>query len=236
MSSLCSISPRNDKYIGLHESIDSTTKTILGESHHVPTKHMILCGFGHGCTAANHALVSERIKMGGFIGLSGWLPYPRKRKSLVDMQSDIPGMRSASASPKTPTSPKSRRGSLTADSNTKLGKTDDHLPVKDLPILIGYFEKGGKAPKNLQQSLLRALEGKGAIGGDLKVYQQDEPGIKSPKVVDDIVKFMKAIFPASTQQAEEKSDDKANEKPDSKTDGQTELQNPQPYRRWCSIV
>ena len=164
--SVCSISPDGDRYKGLNKSNGIIIKTLLRESHQIPTKHMVICGIGYGCAAAIQALMSEKIKIGGFIGLSGWLPFPKKRKSLSNMKSDTPGIRSGNSSPMAPKSPQSRRSSMTADSDSQPGDASQENTLEGLPVLIGYSESGGIAPNFREQSFLGALRSKGAVGDE----------------------------------------------------------------------
>jgi len=59
---------------GLRESIAFILNIIRVEACFVPPERIILGGISQGCAAAIHALLYGGIQLGGFIGLSSWLP------------------------------------------------------------------------------------------------------------------------------------------------------------------
>ncbi|KAG0652698.1 Acyl-thioesterase 1 [Hyphodiscus hymeniophilus] len=59
---------------GLRESITHILNIIRSEAAIVPPERIILGGISQGCATAIHALLYGGIRLGGFIGLSGWLP------------------------------------------------------------------------------------------------------------------------------------------------------------------
>lgn len=60
---------------GLRESIALILSVIRKEASIVPPERIILGGISQGCATAIHALLYGGMRLGGFIGLSSWLPF-----------------------------------------------------------------------------------------------------------------------------------------------------------------
>ncbi|KXS98995.1 hypothetical protein AC578_6166 [Pseudocercospora eumusae] len=57
-------------------AIDAVHKIIQQEVGIVGAQNIILAGISQGCAVAIHSLLKQERKLGGFIGLSSWLPKP----------------------------------------------------------------------------------------------------------------------------------------------------------------
>lgn len=62
---------------GLQESIEQIVDVINEEAKLVPTERIILGGISQGCATASFTLLYSESHLGGFIGLSGWLPFEK---------------------------------------------------------------------------------------------------------------------------------------------------------------
>jgi lysophospholipase-2 len=60
---------------GLRESISFILSVIRKEASIVQPERVILGGISQGCATAIHTLLYGGIRLGGFIGLSSWLPF-----------------------------------------------------------------------------------------------------------------------------------------------------------------
>ena len=60
---------------GLRESISFILSVVRNEASIVQPERVILGGISQGCATAIHALLYGGIRLGGFIGLSSWLPF-----------------------------------------------------------------------------------------------------------------------------------------------------------------
>jgi len=60
---------------GLRESIEEILSVIRSETRVIPPWRIILGGISQGCATAIHALFHGGIRLGGFVGLCGWLPF-----------------------------------------------------------------------------------------------------------------------------------------------------------------
>ncbi|KAG0651908.1 Aspyridones efflux apdF [Hyphodiscus hymeniophilus] len=60
---------------GIQESVEEILKVIKKESEIVPQERIILGGISQGCATAMISFLSSGLSLGGFIGLSSWLPF-----------------------------------------------------------------------------------------------------------------------------------------------------------------
>lgn len=60
---------------GLRVSVASILNVIRTEASIIPPERIILGGISQGCATAIHALLYGGIRLGGFVGLSSWLPF-----------------------------------------------------------------------------------------------------------------------------------------------------------------
>lgn len=60
---------------GLQESIQEIVGIIREEAETIPLDRIVLGGISQGCATAIYTLLSSGLKLGGFIGLSSWLPF-----------------------------------------------------------------------------------------------------------------------------------------------------------------
>ncbi|PVH86036.1 hypothetical protein DL98DRAFT_583121 [Cadophora sp. DSE1049] len=217
---------------GLRESMNTLKTAIMNESAYVTSKHVILCGVGRGCAAASRLLLSEGLEIGGFIGFGGWLAHPDD--CLADVKSAIPRAVANNASPRTAKSP--RRNRLTNGSDPQVSIEGEQLPLRGLPILIGQSSGDENVLKLSGKTLYTALIDKGATGGELREYDHNELSVKSREGIDDMIEFMKTIFPETLDQTEDQPDYQTVDELDSKVNAQTEDQTPRPPRIRCSIV
>jgi lysophospholipase-2 len=67
---------------GLQDSIQQISNIIKVEVEQVPAENILLGGISQGCVAALYTLLASHIQIGGFIGLSSWLPFERKLQQL----------------------------------------------------------------------------------------------------------------------------------------------------------
>lgn len=63
---------------------------ILKEAEIVPLQNIILGGISQGCATAIMTLLSTGIMLGGFIGLSGWLPFQEHITSISKYLDESP--------------------------------------------------------------------------------------------------------------------------------------------------
>lgn len=62
---------------GLRESIEYIRGIVKEEMELVPAERVVLGGISQGFATAIHALLAGEWRLGGFVGLSGWLPFQK---------------------------------------------------------------------------------------------------------------------------------------------------------------
>ncbi|KAF2877636.1 Alpha/Beta hydrolase protein [Massariosphaeria phaeospora] len=60
---------------GLSKSVHYLLSIVEMEARTVPLNHIVLAGISQGCATAIFALLCCGVQLGGFVGLSGWLPF-----------------------------------------------------------------------------------------------------------------------------------------------------------------
>ena len=69
-------SERNEIQVeGLRESVKDILELVQREATLISPDRIILGGISQGCATAIHALLYGGIRLGGFIGMSSWLPF-----------------------------------------------------------------------------------------------------------------------------------------------------------------
>lgn len=63
---------------GLQESIEQIVDLIMEEAKLVPLERIILGGISQGCATALYMLLYSGLQIGGFIGISSWLPFEQR--------------------------------------------------------------------------------------------------------------------------------------------------------------
>ncbi|CZS92167.1 uncharacterized protein RAG0_02650 [Rhynchosporium agropyri] len=63
---------------GLLESVQETLAVVRAEASIVPLRHIFLGGLDQGCATAIFSLLCSRVRLGGFFGYTGWLPFQSK--------------------------------------------------------------------------------------------------------------------------------------------------------------
>lgn len=67
---------REGQVEGLNESIFEIVEVVRSEAQLVGgVERVILGGISQGCATAIHALICGGIRIGGFLGISSWLPF-----------------------------------------------------------------------------------------------------------------------------------------------------------------
>lgn len=96
--SLADPSRRQDLQVeGLRESVMKIMELVRAESVRVPRGNVILGGISQGYATAVHVLLAMDVRLAGFVGLSGWMPFAREIQDAARDQCGD-GRQSASAS------------------------------------------------------------------------------------------------------------------------------------------
>ena len=76
-------SRKNLQARGLITSIRSIRELIKDESDNVPEEHIFLGGHSQGCATAILLILAEGTRLGGFIGLCGWLQFEKEIRAIT---------------------------------------------------------------------------------------------------------------------------------------------------------
>ncbi|KAL8857842.1 MAG: hypothetical protein Q9178_005598 [Gyalolechia marmorata] len=73
---------------GLRDSIKHILDIISKEVEFVPPSNIVLLGISQGCATAIHALLAGQYRLGGFIGIAGWMSFHKQVADLSKLYSD----------------------------------------------------------------------------------------------------------------------------------------------------
>ncbi|KAL8895927.1 MAG: hypothetical protein Q9207_007950 [Kuettlingeria erythrocarpa] len=158
---------------GLRDSVNHILGIIDKEVELVHPSNIVLLGLSQGCAVAVHALLAGRYRLGGLIGIAGWMPF---RKQVMDAaKSCKDGL------------------SLTKFYEDTLGLTGigvlDAQANATAPVLLCYCADNKDVEEDLGCQLNVALA---ALGVDVNFRSFAKGGhlILNPEGFDAIVKFM----------------------------------------------
>lgn len=75
---------KNLQIDGLKESVGYLLSVLHNEASLVPAEQIIVGGISQGGATAIHALMHSGIRLGGFVGLSSWLPFQEEVESVAE--------------------------------------------------------------------------------------------------------------------------------------------------------
>jgi len=169
---------------GLRESVKEILDIIRTEAGLISPDRIILGGISQGCATAIHTLLYGRIRLGGFIGLSSWLPFePEITTTMADnMAWSMIGNRLHYSHKmlNTPT----HQGETTSDLS-ELSPT----PVLETPVFLSHSRDDDLVPIANGKKLCTTLEKLGMVVS-WKQYEDGGHWVNEPQGVDDIVSFI----------------------------------------------
>jgi predicted esterase len=178
-------SERNEIQIdGLRESVKEILALIRTEAVLISPDRIILGGISQGCATAIHTLLYGGIRLGGFIGLSSWLPFePEITTTMVDnMAWSIVGNRLHYSHKmlNTPTDQAETTSVLSELSSTS---------VLETPVFLSHSRDDDVVPIANGMKLSTTLEKLGMVVS-WKQYEDGGHWVNEPQGVDDIVLFI----------------------------------------------
>ncbi|KAI1397196.1 acyl-protein thioesterase [Hypoxylon fuscum] len=194
---------RQEKQLaGLAESAQEILSLVQKESEKVPRSNIILGGLSQGCAMSLSCLLSLEFPIGGFIGMSGWLPFQPDVEELLRSEEDDDAEDSSNSNDDNPFASADGQGQgerdpiVTANHYYRdlLGLDDLEYPSKNnsslsTPIFLGHGEVDEKVRVTLGEAAHRTLD---LVGYNVswKAYQGQGHWYKIPDEIDDIVKFV----------------------------------------------
>ncbi|KKF96823.1 Acyl-protein thioesterase 2 [Ceratocystis platani] len=181
VASLDDPSDRNHKQIpGLRESFQEIKELIELEcsSGNIPQRNIILGGLSQGCAMALICLLALDFPIGGFVGMSGWLPFQQEIEKLArgteGGENDISDNQSTVETITTGTH---------ADTQEELRSPEVHVP--------DYIDEKIKISLGEDASQTMSLVG---YSVDWRRYKDQGHWYKIPDEIDDITEFIHQVW------------------------------------------
>lgn len=176
---------------GLSDSAAYLFDILKKEIEIVAPENIILGGISHGCAMSLSLLLCLEHPLGGFIGMSGWLPYQKDLEEIMQVKDDIGDDIFGSDEEPVEQSPILKvvefvRELLTVEAkNASLTNTS-----LSTPVFIGHGETDEKVKHILGQDISRTLK---LLGMDVtwKLYPGHGHWYKTPEEIDDILSFLR---------------------------------------------
>ncbi|TVY54647.1 Acyl-protein thioesterase 1 [Lachnellula cervina] len=193
---------------GLQESVKDIIRIIREEAQKVPLDRIILGGISQGCATAILTLMCSGLDLGGFIGLSSWLPFQKKIETLptgsIDNKDEIsrhimgllgisPDMDAAllehaDAGERTTNTPEA----LNLEANISTLSINAEAPNKT-PVFLSHSQDDETVPFALGEALRQTMQ---HLGFDVtwKRYEEGGHWIHSKHGVDDMSAFLHKVL------------------------------------------
>lgn len=180
---------REGQVEGLNESIFEIVEVVRSEAQLVGgVERVILGGISQGCATAIHALICGGIRIGGFIGISSWLPFQEPIEDIcrqyVNPTGRIQAIRALFFDPSaflTALHLNNSSNPFSTPAFLSHSKDDDVVPIKN--------------GERLHQGL-RTL----SIPVTWKEYEDGGHWVNEPQGVDDLVEFIKEAVQSTKAQ------------------------------------
>lgn len=185
---------------GLAESAQELRAILGRERQMISSKNFILGGISQGCAMALFLLLSLEFPIGGFVGLSGWLPFRddideiAHADTIQDIKGDGPSVSFGIFDEDAVCDPqmdaiKFVRGISSSEENDtespKIGQTS-----LTTPVFLGHGEDDQKIRYKLGEQATQTLRSLGML-----IQWKGYPGLghwyKIPDEIDDIVEFLR---------------------------------------------
>jgi predicted esterase len=172
---------------GLRESVKEVLDLIRTEAALISPDRIILGGISQGCATAIHTLLYGGIRLGGFIGLSSWLPFePEIATTMTNNKAwSMVGNRLHYSHKmlNTPTDQAETTSVLSDFSSTS---------VLETPVFLSQSQDDDVVPIANGKKLSTILEQLG-MAVSWKPYKDGGHWVNEPQGVDDIVSFIRVV-------------------------------------------
>ena len=199
IASLQDPSYKRDRQLrGLSQSASDVLAILARELKLVAPSHIILGGLSQGCAMSLAILLSVSQPLGGFVGMSGWLPHQRDLEAAIeradDDDDDDPFARNGDDN-QTP-------NSLAIDAHVfardLLSLDQQHAPASErgtaiaTPIFLGHGSEDEKIAADLGKAASEVLQ-KVGFKVDWKLYEGQGHWYKIPDEINDLVSFVNSL-------------------------------------------
>ncbi|KAF5662702.1 acyl thioesterase [Fusarium heterosporum] len=184
------------QFQGLEESSRDIFHLINAERFKVSHKNVILGGISQGCAMGLLCLLALEFPLGGFIGMSGWLPFATQLEEIANDDDDEahfsgdenPFANSDVESDSCDASVKVHEYARELLSLESTGRSEA-LHAFSTPVLLGHGEDDGKIVPSLGEQACRVLQSVG-LEVEWESYEGQGHWYKVPDQIDDIAKFI----------------------------------------------
>ncbi|KAF2454108.1 Alpha/Beta hydrolase protein [Lineolata rhizophorae] len=168
---------------GLGESARHVRSILSQEMEVVPPQNIILGGLSQGCAMAVFILLSLEFPIGGFVGMSGWLPFEKDLGEIVRLGGAKDG------ETETGHAVGLARDVLSIEENNVTSLTHDHTCL-ETPTFLGHGEKDEKIKCKFREGAAKTLA---SLGLDVvwKSYAELGHWYGIPDEIDDILGFLR---------------------------------------------
>ncbi|MCJ1407661.1 hypothetical protein MMC19_001732 [Ptychographa xylographoides] len=169
---------------GLRESAKEILDLIRTEAVLISPDRILLGGISQGCATAIHALLYGGIRLGGFVGLSSWLPFELE---ITTRMAD--NMAWSMGGKRRPYSHKMLNTSTDQAETTSVLSDLSSTFVLDTPVFLSHSRDDDVVPIANGKKLSTTLEKLGMVVS-WKEYEDGGHWVNEPQGVDDIVLFI----------------------------------------------
>lgn len=168
---------------GLSESVSAMIALIKEESVHVKPSNIILGGISQGYATAAHVLMALNVRLAGFVGLSGWMPFAKQIKEAG--RDRKPGHQTAASA-----ATEFVRANLGLEDTTSVIVIAEQGGWEETPAFLGHELHDEVVSCDLGEEAKVTLAA--AMGANIfwHTYDSGEHWVKEPEEVEDIVKFI----------------------------------------------
>ncbi|KAI1143725.1 acyl-protein thioesterase [Hypoxylon sp. FL0543] len=203
IKSLDDPSHRQDGQVrGLTESSREILELVNEESKKIPRERIILGGLSQGCAAALICLLTLDLPLGGFVGMSGWLPFQGEIKKIAEGDEGVDDDSPSRFDRDDPFSDSDEELSGDQDpisevvayvrdllGQESLKSRDEAISLIRTPVFLGHGELDDKIKPRLGQ-----LAGETLVSCGFRVtwksYRDQGHWYKIPDEIDDLVEFI----------------------------------------------
>lgn len=179
---------------GLAESAEHVRSIIARELETIPRGNIVLGGLSQGCAMSMAVLLSLEFPLGGYFGMSGWLPFREDIESVIEPVEEEDDPFADDEADGEVIEPPLMAVSLVRD----ILSVDAATPSKErtsltTPVLLCHGEDDEKVKCKLGEEAAQCLSSLG-----MQVTWKCYPGLghcyKIPDEIDDIFEFLEAIL------------------------------------------
>jgi predicted esterase len=165
---------------GLNENIAGILSTIREETTLVNPERIILAGISQGCATGILALLAGRVRLGGFIGICGWIPF----------EDDITAIAAYS---KETSARLAKIRSLYHAPENELMDEDTSITVVQTPIFLSHSNDDEVIPIRNGDKMQQVLRNLG-FKITWVVYKDGGHWVNEPQGMDDMTAFIASCF------------------------------------------